>query len=96
MDMRKGFSGLSGAVRSIIGKDPLSGHVFCFFNKNRNYVKLLFWDRTGYCLVAKKLARGVYSNCCKSEVLMSELLQVLEGVKLETVSKHEHYEYLPE
>jgi transposase len=94
-DMRKSFSGLCGAVRSVVGKDPLSGHVFCFFNRNRNYVKLLFWERSGYCIIAKKLARGVFSSCSKPELSIAELSQVLEGVKLNSVRKHRQYEYIP-
>jgi transposase len=94
-DMRKSFSGLSGAVRSIVGEDPLSGHVFCFFNRSRTYVKLLFWERSGYCIIAKKLVRGVFSNCAQSELSIAELYQVLDGVKLGSVKRHRHYEYLP-
>lgn len=95
MDMRKSFSGLSGAVRQVIGKDPLSGHVFCFFNRSRNYVKLLFWERTGYCIIAKKLARGTFSSCTQTELSVAQLWQVLEGIKLGSVQKHRQYEYIP-
>ncbi len=96
VDMRKSFTGLIGAVRGIICQDPLSGHVFCFFNKNRNYVKLLFWDKSGYCIVAKKLVRGVFSHCSKSQISVVELMQVLDGVKLQSISSHRQYEYIPE
>lgn len=58
MDMRKSFDSLSGIVSSIIRKDPLSGHLFVFINKSRSKIKILFWDRTGYCQYYKRLESG--------------------------------------
>ena len=47
VDLRRGFDGLAAATRSIIGADPMNGHVFCYLNRRRNRIKLLLWDRTG-------------------------------------------------
>lgn len=58
MDMRKSFDSLSAIVSSIICKDPLSGHLFVFINKSRSKIKILFWDRTGYCQYYKRLESG--------------------------------------
>jgi len=58
MDMRKSFDSLSGIVRGIIRKDPLSGHLFVFINRSRSKLKILFWDRTGYCQYYKRLESG--------------------------------------
>ena len=58
MDMRKSFDSLSAIVSSIIRKDPLSGHLFVFINKSRSKIKILFWDRTGYCQYYKRLESG--------------------------------------
>ena len=49
-DMRKSFSGLVGLVRAEVTEDPLSGHLFLFMNRRRDYVKILWWDATGYCI----------------------------------------------
>ena len=46
-DMRKGFDGLCGLVRTQMKQDPLSGDVFVFINRRRTHIKLLVWDRTG-------------------------------------------------
>lgn len=58
VDMRKSFAGLLGVVREHVGEDPLSGTLYVFLNKSGNYLKGIYWDRTGYCLFAKRLARG--------------------------------------
>jgi transposase len=56
--MRKSFDGLVAMVKSVLGEDPLSGSLFVFFNRRGNYLKLVYWDRTGFCLFAKRLERG--------------------------------------
>lgn len=60
-DMRKSFDGLAGAVRELLAEDPLSGHLFVFCGRRRHMVKILYWDGTGFWLVAKRLARGTFS-----------------------------------
>ncbi len=50
--MRKSFNGLVALVQGTLQEDPLSGSLFVFFNRRGNYMKLVAWDRTGYCLFA--------------------------------------------
>jgi transposase len=57
VDLRKSYDGLSGCVEQVIGADPLSGHLFVFFNRRRTQVKILMWDRSGFCLFCKRLRR---------------------------------------
>ena len=52
--------GLSIEVRRVIERDPLSGHLFVFFNRRRTMVKVLYWDRDGFCMLAKRLERGTF------------------------------------
>jgi transposase len=56
--MRKSFDGLSALVRNTLAQDPLSGHCFVFVNRKATQMKVLYWDRTGYSLWAKRLERG--------------------------------------
>jgi transposase len=49
-DMRCSFEGLSARARSVIQQDPLSGHLFVFLNRKRDYIKVLYWDDGGYCI----------------------------------------------
>ena len=57
-DMRKGFEGLYGLVRDRLQCEPLSGHVFLFCNRQRNRLKLMFWDGSGLWVCAKRLQKG--------------------------------------
>jgi len=61
VDMRKSFDGLVGLVRGAMQEDPLSGSLFVFVNRRGNYLKLVYWDRTGYALFAKRLERGRFA-----------------------------------
>lgn len=58
IDMRKSFDGLAGEVEATMGHDPMNGHVFCFFSKRANHIRLLWWDRDGWMLLAKRLEKG--------------------------------------
>jgi transposase len=86
-DMRKSFDGLAGETRHVIEQDPLSGHLFVFFNRRRTMVKVLYWDRNGFCLVAKRLERGTFRmpeapGSGVVEMEAAELGLILEGLDL--------------
>ena len=49
-DMRKSINGLSILVQDQLDLDPISGHLFAFCNRRRDIVKVLYWDRNGFCL----------------------------------------------
>lgn len=91
--MRKGFDGLSGLVRDGMAKDPLSGDVFIFFNKRRNQVKLLLWERDGFSIYHKRLERGTYELPSLSDTFTSaqlrsdELMLILQGISLQSVRR---------
>jgi transposase len=60
IDMRRSFNGLYADVQTVLGQDPLSGHLFLFTNKRRNRVKVVYWDGSGLWVCAKRLERGVF------------------------------------
>jgi transposase len=92
-DMRKGFDGLCGLVRQELAKDPLSGDIFIFFNRRRNQVKLLLWERDGFSLYHKRLERGTYEipSGGSSEIKAQELLLVLQGISLKHIRKRHRF-----
>lgn len=60
-DMRKSFNGLAEIARHTIDVDPADGSAFLFTNKRRNLIKILYFDGTGYWVVAKRLEKGTFS-----------------------------------
>lgn len=102
VDLRRGFDGLAAATRSIIGADPLSGHVFVFLNRRRNRIKLLVWDRTGYLLLFKRLERGTFTLATAPapgrrhvELDAGELGLLLEGLDLRGARRRPRWYRLP-
>jgi transposase len=94
-DMRRSFDGLAAMVREIVRRDPLSGHLFVFFNRRRDRVKILFWDRTGLCLWYKRLEEGVFklpaSTDPSVEVTSMDLSLILEGIDLSRAHRQKRY-----
>jgi len=85
VDLRKSFDGLAGCVQQILHADPLSGHLFVFLNRRRTLVKVLMWDRSGYCLFCKRLERGRFVPADAQTVNTGEaarLQLMLEGIDL--------------
>lgn len=67
--MRKSIDGLVGLVKSVLQEDVLSGDLFLFFNRRGTYLKFVAWDRTGFCLFAKRLERAKFVLPGESEKL---------------------------
>lgn len=59
-DLRKSFDGLSMLVEHEFGLDAMTGHLFVFLNRRGNQMRILFWDRDGFCVVAKRLEKGTF------------------------------------
>jgi transposase len=60
-DLRRGFDGLSGIVRSVLRAEPFDGHLFVFGNARRTRVRLLYFDGTGSWLMSKRLEAGRFT-----------------------------------
>ncbi len=85
VDLRKSIDGLVGLVKSVLEEDPLSGSVFVFFNRRGNYLKLVVWDRTGFCLFAKRLERGRFRlpGDARTQELSAQVFHLLlDGIEL--------------
>jgi len=85
VDLRKGYDGLFGLVRSSLGGDPLSGDLFLFVNRNRTSCKVLLWDGTGLAIYMKRLDQGRFAALRREgergpvRLTTSELALFIEG-----------------
>ncbi len=83
-DMRKGFTGLSGLVQNVLAENPFSGHIFVFRGRRGDRIKLLWWDGTGLCLLAKRLERGRFiwpqAQTGSVSLTAAQLSMLLEGI----------------
>lgn len=101
-DMRKGFDSLSGIVQNQLGKNPLSGEVFLFFNRRNTQVKLLLWEGDGFALYHKRLEKGTYEIPAYSKtensisISAEQLLLILQGISLKHVRKRKRYQQVIE
>ena len=83
--MRKQFDGLVALVKHTLHEDPLSGTLYVFTNRRRTHVKAVYFDRTGYCLFAKRLERGHFvlpSDTDTFELSEQAFRLLLDGILL--------------
>lgn len=98
-NLRRSFDGLSNEVREVLGRDPLSGHVFVFLNRRKTQVKLLLWTRGGFTVVHKRLEHGTFSFAAQVtggarsvEMDVHELAMLLEGIDVRQVRASRRWE----
>lgn len=94
-DMRKAINGLSIMVEQHMAMNPFSGDLFVFCNRRRNIIKILYWDKNGFCIWHKRLEEHHFQwPQSAEEVVMigpRELEWLLDG--LDYTSAHQHLYY---
>jgi transposase len=96
-DMRKSFDALSGLVLDKIKRNPQSGEVYIFVNKNRNLMKLLNWQEGGFVLYYKRLEKGTFQlpkiQDISNEIRLSqtELILIIRGISMENIRQKKRY-----
>ena len=97
-DMRKGFDAQCGEVRRGMGRNPISGEVFIFYNSSRTRLKLLHWERGGFVLYHMRFERGILTLPRLEareggyRVTWRELVLMVEGVELERIRSRKRYD----
>ncbi|MCC6195488.1 MAG: IS66 family insertion sequence element accessory protein TnpB [Burkholderiales bacterium] len=84
VDMRKSFDGLYALTRQELRQDPLSGELFVFISRRATQLKVLYFDRTGFCVWSKRLERGRFLSDWRAartrEMDWTGLKLLLEGI----------------
>jgi transposase len=106
VDFRLGINGLSTLVEATLKFDPFSRNLFCFVNKRRNQIKVLYWQRSGFCLWLKRLEEEKFkwpthlapleSTSPRPPVVTlsdEQFLWLLEGLDLKLLKPHRALEY---
>lgn len=85
VSMRLSYDGLYALARHRLYQDPLSGHLFAFINRRATQIKVLYFDRTGLCVWAKRLAQGRlltnWDTMSSREMDWTGLKLLLEGIE---------------
>lgn len=97
VDMRKQFNGLWALASEKLREDPFSGSMFVFTNKDRDRLKILFWDGSGVWVLAKRLEKGRFSwphasGPTKIHLEPAALTMLLSGIDLKDGFKKAWYE----
>jgi transposase len=93
-DMRKSIDGLAGEVVDVLEADPFSSHLFCFCNRARDKLKLLYWERNGFWLCYRRLERERFRwpplapGQASVEISARQLRWLLDGLDWQSVQGH--------
>ena len=100
VDARKSFDGLAAMVDSELGLEVMSGHLFVFLNRRGHVAQMLFWDRSGFVIVKKRLEAGTFRLVQRPqgeskhiEIDSAQLALLLEGIDLAGAKKRKRYSH---
>jgi transposase len=97
-DMRRSFDGLHALVTGTMQLDVFAGHLYVFSNRRRDRVKILYWERDGFAVWAKRLEEGTYampfteSGEARREITAQELGALLSGIELGHAKRRKRYQ----
>lgn len=95
--MNYSFDSLMGRAQEIFDQDPTSGHLFLFFNRRRDRIKILFWDHDVFCIFYKRLEVGTFEMLTTTndpegiEIEYWQLVKLLDGLDLKTGRRRRRY-----
>jgi transposase len=82
INMRKSFEGLCAITEQFLKEEPTSGAFFVFLNRQRNKMKVLYWDNDGFAIWYKRLEKGRFPPQSSEKTAMNrrEFFMLLEGI----------------
>jgi transposase len=98
VDMRKSINGLTALVIDNFSQQPQSGNLFIFYNRSRNKIKAVYWDKNGFILHYKKMDKGRFQF---SKSLVDGILEInchqfqwlLAGLDFQLMNQFSHLNY---
>ncbi len=96
-DMRRSFDGLHALVRDHLELDAFAGHLYLFFSRRKDRLKILYWDRDGFAIWTKRLEEGSYSipagepGARRLEIASEDLAALLSGIDLNAAARRRRY-----
>lgn len=89
VNLHKSFEGLSYLAQSYFPEELLNGSLIIFLNKQKNKLKVIYWDNDGLAIWYKRLEKGKFriDKNVKTELSRREFLMLLEGIKPKELSK---------
>lgn len=97
VDLRRSYDGLGAIVEGTFGRSARTGDLFVFINRRGNQVRILFWDRDGYCIVMKRLEAGTFRQITAQgdedhvEIDAGELAMLLAGIDAPVIKRRKRY-----
>ena len=97
VDMRNGFDGLSGLIRSYLQRDPLDGSAYVFMNAQRNRIKVVLWEGDVFSLYYKRLEKGTFDHPIVTkdggeyQIYWEHLLMIIRGIKWEKIERKSRF-----
>jgi len=93
VDMRKAINGLSIILQETFEKNPQTGDIYIFINRQRNKIKCIFWDSNGFVLYYKRLEKGRFNYSkyiSNNEMVITEkqLQGLLMGLDFYLLGEH--------
>ncbi|MBF0449115.1 MAG: IS66 family insertion sequence element accessory protein TnpB [Magnetococcales bacterium] len=98
VDFRKGINGLSVLVESELEMNPFSARLFVFTNRCRDKIKILYWERNGFCLWQKRLEKERFhwlkmADHTVTTITGQQLNWLLNGYDLNAMNPHKKLDY---
>lgn len=95
IDMRRSFDSLAEIVRSSLGYEPRSGHLFVFRNKAEDCVKVLYWQGNGYAIWYARLERGKFplpsATASSVEITSAAFSSLVDGLNPKKMEGRKRY-----
>ena len=97
VNMHSSFDSLSLRVEEVIQQSPLNGHLFIFFNKRRDKLKALIWDRNGFWIHYRRIEKGrfkiprIQQDCI--ELSHDNLKLLLDGIDFSKLKRFSELHY---